>query len=166
MAIKTMNDLFVDELKDIYSAEKQALRVYARLAKSVTSTELKEALQSHLEESKNQVSRLDRAFELVGKRAGGKTCEGMKGVLEESSEAMEAAEKGPVRDAAIIAAAQRAEHYEIAAYGSVVAFAKALGQQEVLQLLSETLEEEKAADKKLTAVSKSVNKQALAEAGS
>ena len=147
-------------MKDIYSAEKQALRVYPRLAKSVQSAELKAALQAHLEESKGQVVRLDRIFEILNKRAAGKTCEGMKGVLEESSEAMEVGEPGPVRDAAIIAAAQRAEHYEVAAYGTVVALAKTLGQTEIVQLLTETLNQEKAADKQLTAASKLVNKRA------
>lgn len=166
MAIKTMNDLFIDELKDIYSAEKQALRVYPRLAKAVQSAELKEALQKHLEESKGQVVRLDRVFEILDKRSAGKTCEGMKGVLEESSEALIVAEPGAVRDAAIIAAAQRSEHYEIAAYGTVVALAKALGQAEIAQLLTETLEQERTADKQLTTVSKTVNKQAMGRAKS
>lgn len=164
MAIKTADDMFLDELKDIYSAEKQAVRVYPKLAKSVESRELKEALQDHLEETKGQVERLERIFEILDKRGTGKTCEGMKGVLAESAEAMEKVEQGPVRDAALIAAAQRAEHYEIAAYGTVVALAKAMGQQEIAQLLAETLEQEKAVDKKLTAISKNVNKQALADA--
>lgn len=163
MAIQTVQDLFIDELKDIYSAEKQAIRMYPKLAKSVTSGELKEALQTHLEETKGQIERLDRVFEILEKRPTGKTCEGMKGVLEESSEALEEIEQGPVRDVALIAAAQRSEHYEIAAYGTVVALAKALGEQEILGLLQETLEQEKATDKKLTMVSKSVNKQAISE---
>jgi ferritin-like metal-binding protein YciE len=163
MAIKTANDLFIDELKDIYSAEKQAVRIYPRLAKAVSSPELKDALQTHLEETKGQIERLDQVFEILEKRASGKTCEGMKGLIEEGSQMAEEVEQGPVRDAALIAAAQRMEHYEIAAYGTVVAFAKAIGEKDIVQLLTETLEEEKATDKKLTGVSKAVNKQALEE---
>lgn len=163
MAIETAEQFFIDELKDIYSAEKQALRLYPKLAKSVQSEALKEALKTHLEETKGQLERLDRVFEILGKRASGKTCEGMKGVLEEAQEAIEKAGAGALRDAALIASVQRSEHYEIAAYGTVVALAKAMGQDEIGGLLSETLEEEKATDKKLTAVSKSVNKQAVAE---
>ena len=163
MAIETAEQFFIDELRDIYSAEKQAIRLYPKLAKSVQSGVLKEALQTHLEETKQQLERLDRVFEILGKRAGGKTCEGMKGVLEEAQEAIEKAEGGALRDAALIASVQRSEHYEIAAYGTVVALAKAMGQGEIGSLLAETLEEEKSTDKKLSAASKSVNKQAIAE---
>ncbi len=163
MAIETANDLFIDELKDIYSAEKQALRIYPRMAKAVSTQELKDALQMHLEQTRGQVERLDQVFEILEKRATGKTCDGMKGVLEEAQEAIEEISQGPVRDAALIAAAQRVEHYEIAAYGTVVALAKSMGQKEIVDLLSETLEEEKQTDKKLTGISKSVNKNALAE---
>ena len=163
MAIKTAQDFFVDELKDIYSAEKQAIRAYPKLAKAVSSPQLKEALQTHLEETKGQVERLDQVFEILEKRASGKTCEAMKGLVEESSEALEEIEKGPILDAALIACGQRMEHYEIAAYGTVVALAKAMGQDEIAQLLSQTLEEEKATDQKLTQVSESVNKEAIGE---
>ena len=161
MAIKTAQDFFVDELKDIYSAEKQAIRAYPKLAKAVSSPQLKEALQTHLEETKGQVERLDQVFEILEKRASGKTCEAMKGLVEESSEALEEIEKGPILDAALIACGQRMEHYEIAAYGTVAALAKAMGQDEIAQLLSQTLEEEKATDQKLTQVSESVNKEAI-----
>lgn len=163
MAIKTADDLFLDELKDIYSAEKQAIRVYPKLAKAISSPELKEALQTHLEQTKSQLERLDRVFEILEKRSSGKTCEGMKGLIEEGQEHAEEIEQGPVRDAALIGAAQRMEHYEIAAYGTIIAFAKATGQDEIAQLLSETLEEEKATDQKLTEVSDSVNQQAISE---
>ena len=163
MAITTANDLFLSELKDIYSAEKQAVRVYPRLAKSISSPQLKDALQVHLEETKKQIERLDRVFEILEKRSGGKTCEGMKGLIEEGMEMVEEVDKGPVLDAALIAAAQRMEHYEIAAYGTVAAFAKEIGEKEIVQLLTETLEEEKATDKKLTQVSRAVNKESLAE---
>ncbi len=164
MAIETAEDLFLDELKDIYSAEKQAIRVYPRLAKAISSEELKQALQTHLEETKGQVERLDRIFEILEKRSGGKTCEGMKGLIEEGSEMAEEVEPGPVRDAALIGAAQRMEHYEIAAYGTVATLAKEMGQQEIADLLAQTLEEEKATDEKLTQVAGKVNKEALAAA--
>lgn len=163
MAIQTVKDLFIDELKDIYSAERQAIRAYPKLAKAVSAPELKEALQTHLEETKGQVERLDRVFEILEKRASGKTCEAMKGLLEEGAEVLEEVEQGSVRDVALIAAAQRMEHYEIAAYGTVATLAKALGETEIAGLLAQTLEEEKTTDKKLTGVSKSVNKQAIAD---
>ncbi len=161
MAISTAEDLFIDSLKDIYSAEKQAVRIYPKLAKAISSDELKQALQTHLEETKGQIERLDRIFEVLEKRAGGKTCEGMKGLIEEGQEHAEEIEAGPVRDAALIGAAQRMEHYEIAAYGTVVALAKARGENEIVNLLNETLEEEKATDQKLTEVAESVNEEAL-----
>ena len=161
MAIKTADDLFLDELKDIYSAEKQAVRAYPRVAKAVQSEELKQALQEHLEQTKQQIERLDRVFELLEKRSGGKTCEAMKGLLEEAVEHIEEVEAGPVLDAALLAALQRVEHYEIAAYGTVAAFAEAMGQIEIQQLLTETLQEEKQTDEKLTEVSRGVNEEAI-----
>lgn len=163
MAIKSAQDFFLDELKDIYSAEKQALRAYPKLAKAVSSPQLKEALQTHLEETKGQVGRLDQVFEILDKRASGKTCEAMKGLVEETSEALEEIGKGPILDAALIACGQRMEHYEIAAYGTVVALAKAMKKDDIAQLLSQTLEEEKATDQKLTQVSESVNKEAIGD---
>lgn len=162
MAINTADDLLLNELKDIYSAEKQAIKIYPKLAKSISSDEFKQAMQAHLEETKGQVERLDRIFEILEKRAGGKTCEGMKGLIEEGQQHAEEIADGPVRDAALIGAAQRMEHYEIAAYGTVIALAKAKGEKEMVQLLSETLEEEKATDLKLTKISEIVNQQALA----
>ena len=161
MAIKTAEDLFLSELKDIYSAEKQAVRAYPRLAKVVQSEELKQALQQHLEQTKGQIERLDQVFEKLEKRAGGKTCEAMKGLLEESAQHVEEIEAGPVLDAALLASLQRVEHYEIAAYGTVATFAEAMGQQEIQQLLAQTLQEEKETDEKLTEVSKSVNAEAI-----
>jgi ferritin-like metal-binding protein YciE len=161
MSIATVQDLFLDELKDIYSAEKQAVRSYPRIAKAASSEELKQALQKHLEQTKGQIERLDKAFEILEKRAGGKTCEAMKGLLEEAAESIEEIESGPVLDVAIIAAAQRIEHYEIAAYGTVATLAGAMGQTEIQQLLSETLQEEKDTDELLTGVAGSVNAEAL-----
>lgn len=161
MPIRSADELFLDELKDIYSAEKQSVRVYPKLAKAISSPELKQALQMHLEQTKGQIERLDRVFEILEKRSSGKTCEGMKGLIQEGQEHTEKIEGGPVRDAALIGAAQRMEHYEIAAYGTVVAFAKATGQNEIVQLLSQTLEEEKQTDAKLTQISETVNQQAI-----
>ena len=143
MQIKTTDDLFIDELKNIYSAEKQAVRIYPRLAKAVSSPELKEALQAHLEETKGQIERLDNVFEILEKRASGKTCEGMKALIDEGQQHAEEIQVDSIRDAALIAAAQKMEHYEIAAYGTVIAFAKAQGQKQIVDLLTETLEEEK-----------------------
>ncbi len=161
MAVETLQDLLLDELKDIYSAEKQAIRVYPRLAKAIESEALKQAMQAHLEETKAQVERLDQVFEKLEKRGGGKTCEAMKGLIEEGQEVLEEVEAGPVRDAALIGAAQRMEHYEIAAYGTVISLAKALGHEEIATLLGQTLEEEKQTDEKLTQVSEAVNREAL-----
>ncbi len=155
-----MQELFVDELKDLYSAEKQIVRALPKLAKVVTSEDLKQALLSHLEETKGHVARLEQAFQTLGKKPTGKTCVGMKGVLEEGSEMLEDTDKGVVRDAGLISAAQRVEHYEMAGYGSARDFAKMLGQGEIATLLEQTLEEEKAADKKLTLISKQVNAEA------
>ncbi len=163
MAVETLDDLLLNELKDLYSAEKQAVRVYPRMAKAIDSENLKEALQAHLEETKGQIERLDRAFEILEKRSGGKTCEAMKGLIEEGQEVIEEVEPGPVRDAALIGAAQRMEHYEIAAYGTVATLARALGQEEIASLLGQTLEEEKSTDQKLTLVAEAVHAKALGD---
>jgi len=163
MSVATAEELFVDELKDIYSAEKQAVKAFPRLAKAVQSEELKQAMQDHLEQTKGQVERLDRIFEILEKRSSGKTCEGMKGLVTEAQSQLEEIEKGPVLDCAIIGALQRIEHYEIAAYGTVATLAEAMGQEEVKELLGETLQEEKETDERLTEVAQSVNSEALSE---
>lgn len=162
MPIRSAEDLFLNELKDIYSAEKQAVRAYPRLAKVVQSQQLKAAMQLHLEQTKGQIERLDRIFEQLDKRATGKTCEGMKGLLAEGAQHADEIEPGPVLDAALLGALQKVEHYEIAAYGTVVAFAQGMGESEIQQLLQQTLEEEKQTDAKLTEVSTGVNQQAMA----
>jgi ferritin-like metal-binding protein YciE len=163
MAINTAHDLFLTQLKDIYSAEKQAVRAYPKIAKAASSDDLKQALQEHLEQTKGQVERLDRVFEILGKKSSGKTCEAMKGLIAEAQEALEEIEKGPVLDAAIIAAGQRIEHYEIASYGTVATFAEAMGEEEIHELLAETLQEEKETDQRLTEVAESVNQESLQE---
>ena len=160
MSVETMQELLIDELKDLYSAEKQIVRALPKIAKAASSPELQKALLGHLEETKGQVVRLEKIGDIVGKKLTGKTCVGMKGVLEEGSEVLEDTDKGVVRDAALISACQRVEHYEMAGYGSAREFSKLLGQMEVATLLDETLDEEKNADKKLSAISKQVNTEA------
>jgi ferritin-like metal-binding protein YciE len=160
MSVGNLEELLIDELKDLYSAEKQIVRALPKLAKSATSQELSEALLSHLEETKGQVERLEQISELVGKKLTGKTCVGMKGVLEEGSEVLEDTDEGAIRDAALIAASQRVEHYEMAGYGAARDFAKLLGKSDIASLLEETLEEEKNAAQKLTSIASSVNEQA------
>jgi ferritin-like metal-binding protein YciE len=161
MSVKTIDELLLDELKDLYSAEKQITKALPKMAKAAVSQDLKSAFESHLEETQGQIERLDEIFETLGKTARGKMCRGMEGLLEEGSEMMGELEKGPIRDAALISAAQKVEHYEMAAYGSVREFASLLGQKQIASLLDETLEEEKATDEKLTGIAKKVNPQAL-----
>jgi ferritin-like metal-binding protein YciE len=161
MSVKTIDELLLDELKDIYSAEKQITKALPKMARAAVSQELKSAFETHLQETQGQIERLDQIFETLGKSPRGKTCQGMQGLIEEGSEMMGELDKGPVRDAGLISAAQRVEHYEMAAYGSVREFATLLGHKEVASLLEETLEEEKATDEKLTGVAKKINPQAL-----
>lgn len=160
MSVDNLENLFLEELKDLYSAENQITKALPKLAKAASSSELRKAFEHHLKETEGHVQRLEQAFETLGKSPKGKTCEGMKGLLSEGSDTMEEAAEGDVRDAAMIAAAQRVEHYEMAVYGTVRSYAERLGQSKIAQLLETTLEEEKAADKKLTEISKTVNSQA------
>ena len=161
MPAENLEQLLIDELKDIYSAEKQITRALPKMAKAAKSQELKQAFETHLEETKGQIERLDEIFETLGKKATGKTCHGMEGLVEEGSEMIQELGKGDVRDAALISAAQRVEHYEIAAYGTVREYAKMLGRKEVAKLLEETLQEEKATDEKLNEISGQVNTEAM-----
>lgn len=161
MSVKTIDELMLDELKDLYSAEKQITKALPKMAKAAVSQDLKPAFEEHLEETQGHIERLDQIFETLGKSPRGKVCHGMQGLVEEGSEMMSELEKGPVRDAGLISAAQRVEHYEMAGYGSVREYAVLLGQKEIASLLDETLEEEKAADEKLTGIAKKVNPQAL-----
>jgi ferritin-like metal-binding protein YciE len=146
----SLQDLFVEELRDIYHAERQLVRALPKMAKAASSPELREALESHLAETEEHVARLEQAFGMLDETAKTKTCAGMLGIVEEGSDLIKQNGKGSALDAGIIAGAQRAEHYEIAAYGSVMSWAKALGHSNVAELLSSTLEEEKAADAKLS----------------
>lgn len=164
MSVDSMEKLFVSELKDLYSAEKQITKALPKMAKAATSEELRKAFESHLKETEGQIQRLDRIFEILGKSATGKSCKGMKGVLEEGSEMLEETEEGDVRDAGMISAAQRVEHYEMAGYGAVRNYAELLGQKEIAELLQQTLDEEGAADKKLTQIAQKVNPRAQRQA--
>jgi ferritin-like metal-binding protein YciE len=146
----TLHDALVEELKDLYDAEKQLVKALPRMAKSAASPELRMAIEAHLEETANQIARLEQAFELLDETARGKRCAGIAGIIEEGSDVLASGAEGAVMDAMIIASAQRAEHYEIGAYGTACAWAKALDLTELADLLHETLEEEKAADEKLT----------------
>lgn len=156
MAIKTAQDLFVNELRDVYHAEKQALKAYPRMIKGVQNPELKQALEEHAEQTRGQVERLEQVFDKLDVAKRAKRCEAMEGLLEEARSQMEEIEDEAVRDVALIVSAQKVEHYEIASYGSLVALARQLGHDEVVPLLQETLEEEKATDEKLTQVAESV----------
>lgn len=162
MSVDTIDGLFVAELKDLYSAENQITKALPKLIKAASSEELRGAFEHHLKETEGQIERLEQVFEILGSSPKGKTCNGMKGVLEEGSEMLEetAEAEGSVRDAALISAAQRVEHYEMAAYGTVRAYAENLGQTQIFEILGKTLQEEKAADKKLTEISQKVNRQA------
>lgn len=164
MKVDTVDKLFINELKDLYNAEKQITRALPKMAKAATSDELRRAFETHLEETHHQIERLDRVFEMIGQRAAGKTCEGMKGLLEEGEKTMKEAEEGGIRDAAMISAAQRVEHYEMAAYGTVRTLADLMGQREISKLLQETLDEEGNADKKLTQIAMTVNRTAQRQA--
>lgn len=155
-AINSVESLLYEELKDMYDMEKQLTKALPKMAKKASSDELRSALEEHLEVTNQQVSRLEQVFELVGQPAKSKTCAGMKGLIEEGKEAMEEDAEDPFGDAAIIAAAQRVEHYEIAAYGTARTLAEQMGNDEAAQLLQETLDEEKEADEKLTEICESL----------
>lgn len=159
MTVDSLEKLLVAELKDIYSAETQITKALPKMAKAASSSELRTAFEHHLKETEGQIQRLEQIFEILGTSPKGKTCDGMKGVLDEGSQSLHEAEEGPVRDEAMIAGAQRVEHYEMAAYGTVRTYAERLGNQQIAKLLEQTLEEEKAADRKLTQISEQVNKQ-------
>jgi len=156
MTVKTLEDLFIHELSDVYSAEKQLARALPRMARAAENPELAAAFTQHLEETRGQIERIDALVDAHELRLKRIKCAAMEGLVEESREMIDEVEKGPVRDAALIGAAQKVEHYEIASYGTLCAVAKQLGYTKGLQLLKETLAEEKATDEKLTV---------LAEAG-
>jgi ferritin-like metal-binding protein YciE len=154
---KKLDDLFVDTLKDIYYAEKQILRALPKMAKSAEAEELRDAFQTHRDQTQGQVERLDQIFELLGKRSQGKTCEAIQGILEEGKEIMEEYAGSEALDAGLISSAQAVEHYEIARYGTLKRWAEQLGHDDVVELLDQTLSEEKETDEMLTRLAESAN---------
>lgn len=156
MKIDNLNTLLEQELKDIYDAEKRLVKALPKMAKAASSEQLKNALEEHLEVTKGHVQRLEQVFEMFGMTARTKTCAGMKGLIEEGEEVIGTEGSPELLDAAIIGAAQRVEHYEMAAYGTVRTLAERLGNKQAAQLLQETLDEEKEADETLTGIAESV----------
>ena len=163
--MKTLEDLFLDGLKDIYFAEKQILKALPKMAKGADSEELTAAFVKHRQETQGQIGRLEHVFELIGEKPRAKTCPAINGIIEEGSEILEEYADSPALDAGLVAAAQAVEHYEMARYTSLIAWAEKLGRSEVVELLTATLEEEVATDEALTALGDAgVNDNALAEA--
>ena len=163
MSADNLREALVEEIRDLYNAEKQLVKALPKMAKGASSDELREAFESHLEETEGQVARLERVFELLDEKPRGKHCAGMAGIIEEGSEKLQEDMEDSVLDACLIASAQKVEHYEISAYGTAIAWAEALELADVAQALQETLDEEKAADEKLTALAESgINEAATA----
>ena len=164
MKLDTLKKLYVEELRDLYSAENQLLKALPKMAKGASSAELKQAFEDHLELTKEHVERLDEIFTRLDEKPTGKTCKAMKGLIEEGSEMLEEEGEESVIDAGLIGAAQRVEHYEMAAYGTVRTFANLLGEEEAAELLQQTLDEESVTDKHLSELAEEVvNQDALSE---
>ncbi len=161
-----LKQLYVDELKDLYNAENQLVKALPKLVKGAQSNELRQGFEEHLEQTKGHVQRLEQIFEMLGESPKGKKCKGMEGLIEEGSEVMDEDYEGSVLDAALIGAAQRVEHYEIAGYGTVRNMAELLGESDQVSLLEETLQEEKETDEKLTELAKQINAEANRSAAS
>jgi ferritin-like metal-binding protein YciE len=160
----TLHDAFIDELRDTYDAEKQLIKALPKLAKAAASTDLRAAFESHLEETRGHVERLEQVFQSLEEKPRGKHCEGIAGIIEEGKSMMEEEFDEATMDAVLIASGQRAEHYEMAAYGTLIAWAQSMGHTEAVNLLQEILEEEKAADEKLTSLAESGINQEAADA--
>jgi ferritin-like metal-binding protein YciE len=157
----TLHDAFLDELRDLYDAEKQLTKALPKLARTATAPKLRDAFESHLEETRGHIERLEQVFESLEEKARGKHCDGIAGIIEEGKSIMEEDFEDMTMDACLIAAGQRAEHYEIGAYGTVIAWAKAMGHNQAATLLAQNLNEEKATDKKLSALAEGgINQQA------
>ncbi|HET9465848.1 MAG TPA: ferritin-like domain-containing protein [Gemmatimonadales bacterium] len=165
MSLDSLEKLFLDELRDIYNAEKQITRALPRMAKAAESPELQQAFTKHLKETEGQIQRLEQVFKELGQAVRGKKCKGMEGLIEEGKEKLEEEGEPQVLDAALIASAQKVEHYEIAAYGCLRTYAELLGYTQAAQLLQQTLQEEEATDKKLTELGESGINEAAATAG-
>jgi ferritin-like metal-binding protein YciE len=157
MELATLQDLFVDELKDIYNAETQITKALPKMAKAAASPDLKKGFEEHLAQTEEHVARLEKIFSELGEKPTGKVCHGMKGLLEEGTELMKEEAEPDVMDAGLISAAQRVEHYEIAAYGTARTYAELLGNKNAAKLLQTTLDEEGATDKKLSALASGIN---------
>jgi len=165
VALNTFDELFVEQLQDLYDAEQRLVKALPKMAAAAHNQRLKSAFQEHLRQTEGQVGRLNQVFQKVGREAKSKTCAAMKGLIEEGDEIISSSGDPNVKDAALIAAAQRVEHYEIAAYGTARTFAQRLGRQDAAQLLQQTLDEEAATDKKLTTLAEqSINPQAASKA--
>jgi ferritin-like metal-binding protein YciE len=162
MKLENLQQLFVKELRDLYDAENQITEALPKLINAAHNSELKSALQEHLQVTKQQISRLDQIFQKLNQKPTGETCKGMKGVIKEGDEIVSAGGDPSTIDAGIISAAQRVEHYEMAGYGTVRTYARLLGQEEMARLLQQTLSEEEEADEKLTQIANSVNVEAKA----
>lgn len=161
MSLKSLQDLYINELKDIYSAEKQVLQALPRMAKAASNPELQQAFEHHLDQTKEQIQRLETIFDDLERSPSGKRCKAMAGLVEEGKEVLGEEAEPDVRDAALIASAQRVEHYEISAYGTVRTFARELGFDKHVKLLQETLDEEGKTDKLLTGLAEArINRQA------
>ena len=161
----TLHDAFIGELRDTYDAERQLTKALAKLAKAASAPELRQAFQSHLEETQGQIERLGQVFESLDEKARGKHCDGIAGIIEEGKSVMEEDFDDATMDACLIAGGQRAEHYEMAAYGSLIAWARAMGHIEAAGLLEQNLAEERAADKKLSALAEGgINQDAASQA--
>ena len=164
MTMTNLRDALVQELKDLMSAENQITKALPKLAKNAASDELREAFEHHLEETDRQVERLEKAFEMLEEKPGREKCKGMAGLIEEGEHIMKKQAEDEAMDVMLIAAAQKVEHYEIASYGTVIEWAKSLGLDDIANLLGESLEEEKAADEKLTELAATLNQKALVAA--
>ncbi len=166
MTTRTFQDLFVHMLSDIYSAEKQLTKALPKLSRASTNTTLSAAFDKHLEETQGQIERIDQIVEICDLKLKRMKCAAMEGLVEEGKEVIEEIEKGPVRDAALIAAAQKVEHYEISSYGTLCTLAKQMSQSDALRLLKETLAEEKSTDETLTQIAESgINQEAAEKVG-
>ena len=166
MKLNSLKKLYLEELRDLYSAETQLVKALPKMVKGASSAELKQAFENHLEQTKEHVERLNEIFDRLDEKPTGKTCQAMKGLIEEGSEMLEEEGEKSVIDAGLIGAAQRVEHYEIASYGTVRTFANLLGEEEAADLLQETLDEEGETDKELNALAEGiVNEEALSEDG-
>jgi len=163
MEHQALKELYIDELKDIYNAENQLVKALPKMAKAATSEELRTGFEEHLEQTRGHVQRLEQIFKALGEKPSGKKCKGMEGLVAEGQEMMGEDFEDDVMDAALISAAQRVEHYEIAAYGTVRTYAELLGEDTAVQLLEQTLEEEKETDQKLTDMASEINVKAMGE---